>query len=190
MASGRNVRDGDKTKSALCSRKIILKVLSILEYAPDGLKRQRHRSTWLMAPTATNGPKKRRGAVQCVTSRKHVPHLKVEETPESRRGENVDIRGRKRDQGRLTSHDQADDRKKEVFKIGSVSRTLISVDRLQQTGHDVIFTKNQPSIVNVKTDEQWHVHVGHVVVDPDRTSKHRRVFGLCAAEVSSSCDVF
>ena len=27
------------------------------------------------------------GAVECVTSRKRVPHLNVEETPESRRGE-------------------------------------------------------------------------------------------------------
>ena len=32
--------------------------------------------------------------------------------------------------------------KRGVFKVGPVSRTLISVDRLQETSHDVILTKN------------------------------------------------
>ena len=32
------------------------------------------------------------GAVECVTSRNRVPHLKVEETPESRRGETWSVR--------------------------------------------------------------------------------------------------
>ena len=34
-----------------------------------------------------------------------------------------------------------------------MSRTLISVDRLQKTGHDVILTNNQPRIVHVRTGE-------------------------------------
>ena len=34
-----------------------------------------------------------------------------------------------------------------------MSRTLISVDTRQETGHDVILTKNQPRIVNVRTGE-------------------------------------
>ena len=40
-----------------------------------------------------------------------------------------------------------------VFKVGAVSCTLISVDRLQETGHDVILTKNHPRIINVTTGE-------------------------------------
>ena len=43
--------------------------------------------------------------------------------------------------------------KRGVFKVGPVSRTLISVDRLQETGHDVILTKSRPHIVNMKTGE-------------------------------------
>ena len=35
------------------------------------------------------------GAVECVTVKKRLPHLRVEETPESRRGENVDMHTRK-----------------------------------------------------------------------------------------------
>ena len=38
-------------------------------------------------------------------------------------------------------------------KVRSVSRTLTSVDRRQETGHDVIFTTNQPRIVDVRTAE-------------------------------------
>ena len=40
-----------------------------------------------------------------------------------------------------------------VFKVGPMSRLLISVDRLQGTGHDVILTKNKPRIVNLRTGE-------------------------------------
>ena len=43
--------------------------------------------------------------------------------------------------------------KEGVFKVGAVSRTFISVDRLQETGHDIIPTKNNPRIMNVKTGE-------------------------------------
>ena len=43
--------------------------------------------------------------------------------------------------------------KRGVFEVGPVSRTLISVDRLQETGHDVILTKSKPRIVNLRTGE-------------------------------------
>ena len=43
--------------------------------------------------------------------------------------------------------------KRGVFKVGPVTRTLISVDRLQETGRDVILTKNKPRIVNLRTGE-------------------------------------
>ena len=57
---------------------------------------------------------------------------------------NMDICGRKKDQERTQEG---------VCKVRSVSRTLISVDRRQETGHDVILTKNQPRIVDVRTAE-------------------------------------
>ena len=43
--------------------------------------------------------------------------------------------------------------KRGAFTVGPVSRTLISVDRLQETGHDVVLTKNKPRIVNLRTGE-------------------------------------
>ena len=43
--------------------------------------------------------------------------------------------------------------KRGVSKVGPVSRTLISVDKLQATYHDGILTKNRPPIVNVQTVE-------------------------------------
>ena len=43
--------------------------------------------------------------------------------------------------------------KRGVVKVGPVSRALISVDRLQETSHDVILTKNKPRSVNTKTGE-------------------------------------
>ena len=62
-----------------------------------------------------------------------------------------------------------------------MSRTLICVDRLQETRHDVILTKNQPRIV--------HVNIGHVDLDSDESGKGKGVFGFCASEVSCSGDV-
>ena len=42
-------------------------------------------------------------------------------------------------------------KKKTIFKVGDVGRTLISVSRLQDAGHDVILSKRQPRIVNLKS---------------------------------------
>ena len=43
--------------------------------------------------------------------------------------------------------------KKGTFKVGRVSRRSLSVERLQETRHDVILTKNKLHIVNSKTGE-------------------------------------
>ena len=58
-------------------------------------------------------------------------------------------------EGKVTIHwtTESGVSKKGVFKVGAVSRTLISVDRLQETGHDMILTKNRPRIINMKTCE-------------------------------------
>ena len=98
------------------------------------------------------------GAVECVTSRrKRVPHFKVEETPESRRGETWTRAGRKeiKKEGKVTIHWTTGSgvSQKGVFKVGALSRTLVSVDRLQETGHDEILTENHPRINNMKTGE-------------------------------------
>ena len=85
-----------------------------------------------------------------------MPHLKVEETPESKRGETWTCAGGRRDQEGRQGHNEVDDRircPQEVFMVGAVSRTLISVDRLQETGHDVTLAKNNPRIINVQTGE-------------------------------------
>ena len=64
--------------------------------------------------------------------------------------------------------------KRPTFKVGRVSRTLISVDRLQKTGQDVILSKKQPRSVNMRTvgtmslrREKIHVHSGHVELGVD-----------------------
>ena len=89
------------------------------------------------------------------------------------------MRRRKRNQkeGKVTMHWTTGSgvSKKGVFKVGAVSRTLISVDRLQETGHHVILTKNQSSAHHQHEDrrsdasqeKQRHVHLGHVDVDSD-----------------------
>ena len=38
-----------------------------------------------------------------------------------------------------------------VFDVGPVSRTLISTDRLQETGHGVALTQSQQRILNMRT---------------------------------------
>ena len=44
--------------------------------------------------------------------------------------------------------------------------TLISVDRLQETGHDVILTKNPPRIINVMSSEVLPLRkTGMVILD-------------------------
>ena len=55
-------------------------------------------------------------------------------------------------EGKLTVNWRTDlgTTKRFVFKVAPVSRTLMSADGLQETGHDVILTKNRPRIVNMK----------------------------------------
>ena len=97
------------------------------------------------------------GAVECVVSKKRMPHLRVEETPESRRRKTRTCAGGNeiKKEGKVTVNWRTDmgTMKRGVFKDGLVSRTLISVDRLQEIGHDVILTKNEPRIVNLRTGE-------------------------------------
>ena len=117
------------------------------------------------------------GAVGCVTSRNRVPHLQVEETPESRRGETWTCAGGReiKMEGKVTVHwtTESGVSKKGVFNVGAVSRTLISVVRLQETRHDVILTKNRPRIINMKTGDVMplrknrRVYFGFVDMDSD-----------------------
>ena len=97
------------------------------------------------------------GAVECMTSRKRMPHLTVEETPESRRGDTWTYAGGNeiKKEGKLTINWRTclGIMQRGVFKVEPVSRTLISVDRLQETGHDVILTKSRPHTVKMKTGE-------------------------------------
>ena len=132
-------------------------------------------------------------AVDCATSRKRVPRLKVEETPESRRGETWTCAGGKeiKNECGVTIHWTGSGvLKKGVFKVGAVSRTPISVDRLQETGHDVIPTKNHPRIINVKTGEvmpcrKWR---GMFILDmwlwvPTSQSESEECTDFCEAKV-------
>ena len=104
------------------------------------------------------------GAVECVTSKKRMPHLRAEETPESRRGETCTCAGGNeiKKEGKVTVNWRTDlgTIKRGIFKVGLVSRALISVDRLQETGHDVIFTKDKPRIVNLRTGEVMPLRTG------------------------------
>ena len=101
-----------QNQECIVSTKNKFEVLSKLEYAPDDndeteapihVVDHTNHGKWIKEEAVVDS-----GAVECVTTRKRVPHLKVEETPDSRRGENVDVRWRKRDQERRQSHDQLD----------------------------------------------------------------------------------
>ena len=76
------------------------------------------------------------GAVECVTSKKRMPHMRVEKTPEPRRGETWTCAGGSeiKKEGKVTVNWRTDSgtMMRGVFKVGPVSRTLINVDRLQQ----------------------------------------------------------
>ena len=104
------------------------------------------------------------GAVECVSSKKRLPHLRVEETPEFRRGKTWTCAGggEIQKEGKVTVNWRTDlgTIERGIFKVGPVSRTLISVDRLQETGHDVISTKDKPRIVNLRTGEVMPVRTG------------------------------
>ena len=72
-------------------------VLSILQYAPDGkeeteapnnVEEDTNCGEWVKEETVLDS-----GSVECVRSRKRVPHLKVEELPKSRRGETLTCAG-------------------------------------------------------------------------------------------------
>ena len=97
------------------------------------------------------------GATDCVTSRKRFPHVSVMSTEESRRGETWSCAGgktiKKEGQMHLAWRTSEGSRKTSVFKVGAVSKTLISVSRLHETGHDVHLTMKDPKIINRKSGE-------------------------------------
>ena len=89
-----------QTDCALCATKNKFQVLSVLGHAPDDTDETEapiyvvddtNTGTWTKEEAVVD-----KGAVECVTSGKRVPHLKVEETPESRRGETWACVGGKR----------------------------------------------------------------------------------------------
>ena len=117
-----------------------------------------------------------------------MPHLKVEDTPESRSGETwlFAIGKEIRKEGKVTVNLMTGSGVSScgMCKVRSVSRTLISVDRRQETGHDVILTKNKPQIVDCEDrrdhsaqKQQRHVHIGHVALDSDGPGKGRGARG-------------
>ena len=135
------------------------------------------------------------GAVECVTSKKRMPHLRAEETPESRRGETCTCAGGNeiKKEGKVTVNWRTDlgTIKRGIFKVGLVSRTLISVDRLQETGHDVIFTKDKTTHRQLEDrrghaaeDRRRHAHSRCVDLGADESHEDRRLLGFCTAEVS------
>ena len=81
--------------------------------------------------------------------------------------------------------------KRGVFKVGPVSRTLISVDRLQETGHEDILTKSKPRIRqpedrrgHAAEERRRHVHSRHVDLGADESLENRKLLGCCTEETS------
>ena len=91
------------------------------------------------------------GAVDCVANRKTFHHLAVTATPESIKGESWTCAGGKKlpKEGEviLEWYTDTGEMQKTSLKIGNVSRTLISVDKLLERGNDVILSKANPRIV-------------------------------------------
>ena len=69
--------------------------------------------------------------------------------------------------------------KRGVFKVGPVSRTLISVDILRETGHDVILTKNKQER---SCHEEGRIS-RHVDLGAHESHENRKLLGFCTAEV-------
>ena len=97
------------------------------------------------------------GAVDCVMNKNRFPHLAIEPTPESMRGDTWSCAGGKKipkeGQIKISWKTSMGSPKKSQFKIGNVSTTLVSVSRLNETGHDVNLTGDNPTITNKKTGE-------------------------------------
>ena len=94
------------------------------------------------------------GAVDCVASKKRFSHLKIQPTPESERGDCWTCAGGKqiRKEGEITLDFVTNEghAHKVKVKIGEVSRTLISADKLLDKGSDVVLSKVNPRIVTRK----------------------------------------
>ena len=107
--------------------------------------------------------------VGCVTSKKRMPHLRVEETPGSRRGETWKA---KTDLGTM---------KRGIFKVGPVSRTVISVDRFQETGHDdphekqIMHRQLENRRGHAAVERRRHVHSRHVDLGAEKSHENRKL---------------
>ena len=110
VTSRTTLRNRDKITVFLCATSS--RCLVFWNLSEVTMTKWRHQYTCLMTKKMADGSKKRQvdsGAVECVTSTNRVPHFKVEETPESRRGD-VDVRRRERNQEGRQSNNPLDDR--------------------------------------------------------------------------------
>ena len=125
-----------------------------------------------------------------------MPHLSMEETLESTRGETWTLAGGSevKKEGKVTVIWRIDwfAARRCIFKAAPMSRTWISVDRSQKTGHGLSLTKSQPRTVNMRTGEimplkrrerRAYVHLGLVDLCVDGSFECGKLFGFCAAEV-------
>ena len=102
--------------------------------------------TWMKEEAAVDS-----GAVDCVASKRRFPHMQIMPTPESERGEAWTCAGGKKipkeGEIELEWFTNEGEKQKTKIKIGDISRTLISADKLLEKGNDVILSKNAPRIV-------------------------------------------
>ena len=109
-------------------------------------------SCWIKVEAAVDS-----GAVDPVINQDVVPHLQVQPTPESERGESWTAAGGHeiRKMGEVTvpwvtNHGTM---KRSRFKVGKVSRTLISVSRLNECGYEAILSKWWPRLIHRRSGE-------------------------------------
>ena len=110
------------------------------------------RGRWVKEEAAVDS-----GSVDNVINGEKFPHLKVEPTTESQRGETWTCAGGKKipKEGQLSLSWQTSggSKKRSKLKVGAVGRTLISVSRLHETGHDASLNQYKPFIRNKRTGE-------------------------------------
>jgi hypothetical protein len=132
----------DDILACLCNDNANEKEEMILSVTEDGF-------TWHKEEAVVDS-----GAIDCVTSRKRFPHLRVQSTPESERGESWTCAGGKKiaKEGEvvvdwMTTKGESH---KVKLKIGDIQRTLISAGKLNERGNDVVLSKQNPRIVTKK----------------------------------------
>jgi hypothetical protein len=112
------------------------------------------------------------GAVDCAMTRETMLHLEVEPTPESRRGETWSCAGGKpiAKAGNISVKWRTNEgaNKSSNFKVGHIRRTLVSISRFHETGHDEgpVHQAHQHRGGHQAASQQRHVYHGHVDRDP------------------------